>query len=193
MLRDGRNRHAEYYADKELPSFPREPTHTWQLHNRDYINNPTSIRRVATEVSGVDDGVGTIMETLHKHGLDEDTIVIFTADQGWVGGHSGFWGMGDHTRPLTATDGMMRIPMIWSQPEKIAAGAKPDVMISNYDFMPTLLSYFGLKEKMPQKPMSPGRDFASFLTSANKGSSDWDNKVFYEFGSSGFLAGSWWS
>ena len=121
------------------------------------------------------------METLHKHGLDEDTIVIFTADQGWVGGHSGFWGMGDHTRPLTATDGMMRIPMIWSQPEKIAAGAKPDVMISNYDFMPTLLSYFGLKEKMPQKPMSPGRDFASFLTSANKGSSDWDNKVFYEF------------
>ncbi len=61
LLRDGRNRHAAYYADKAIESFPRETPHPWQLNNRDFINNPTSIRRVATEVSGVDDGVGSVM------------------------------------------------------------------------------------------------------------------------------------
>ena len=45
---------------------PREPTHPWQFSNRDYHNNPVSIRRVATEVSGVDDGVGRVMETLKR-------------------------------------------------------------------------------------------------------------------------------
>ena len=85
-MRDGKNRHAEYYADKEIASFPRTKTHPWQFSNRDFINNPTSIRRVATEVSGVDDGVGDVMQALKTRGLDDNTIVIFVADQGWVGG-----------------------------------------------------------------------------------------------------------
>ena len=110
LLKEGQNRHASFYADKPLLSFPRQSPHPWQLNNRDYINNPLSIRRVATEVSGVDDGVGTVMQTLQQRGIDENTVVIFVADQGWVGGQGGFFGMGDHTRPLTARDGMMRIP-----------------------------------------------------------------------------------
>ena len=32
--------------------------------------------------------------------LDENTIVIYTSDQGLCGGHHGMWGMGDHSRPL---------------------------------------------------------------------------------------------
>ena len=124
LLREGRNRHAAYYVDKDLPSFPREPAHPWQFNNLDYHNNPVSIRRVATEVSGVDDGVGTVMQTLKQHGFDENTIVVFVADQGWAGGHGGYFGMGDHTRPVTAQDAMMRIPMIWRHPGKIKAGAR---------------------------------------------------------------------
>ncbi len=160
LLRDGQNRHAAYYADKEIPSFPRTKVHPWQLNNRDFINNPTSIRRVATEVSGVDDGVGDVMQALQSRGLDDNTIVVFVADQGWVGGHGGFFGMGDHTRPLTARDGMMRIPMIWRHPKKIAAGVRSDQMIANYDFMPTLLGHLGMHDKMPTEPKSPGRDFS---------------------------------
>ncbi|MHC4681159.1 MAG: sulfatase family protein, partial [Planctomycetota bacterium] len=34
-----RNRHADYYADKELPSFPREPMHPWLFNNRQFVNN----------------------------------------------------------------------------------------------------------------------------------------------------------
>lgn len=184
LLRDGRNRHAAYYADQELPSFPREPTHPWQFSNRDFSNNPTSIRRVATEISGIDDGVGTVMSTLQRHGLDENTIVVFVADQGWVGGQGGFFGMGDHTRPVTARDGMMHIPMIWHFPKRIPAGVRSDRMVTNYDFMPTLLGVLGLEANMPQQPRSPGQDFSLLLTSGNDVSAtakDSNKPVFYEF------------
>jgi putative membrane-bound dehydrogenase-like protein len=163
LLREGRNRHAEYYADKAIESFPREPPHPWQLNNRDFINNPTSIRRVATEVSGVDDGVGAVMSALQENGFDDNTIVVFVADQGWVGGHGGFFGMGDHTRPLTARDGMMQIPTIWRHPGRIAAGVRSDRLVTNYDFMPTLLGHLGLAAKMPQSPRSPGVDYSRSL------------------------------
>ena len=178
LLREGKNRHAAYYADKSLPSFPREPTHPWQFSNRDYINNPISIRRVATEVSGVDDGVGTIMDTLKEKGVDENTLVIFIADQGWVGGHGGFFGMGDHTRPLTATDGMMKIPLIWRQPNRIAAGKRTDQMFANYDLMPTLLGHLGLSDKMPAESKSPGEDFSVVL---NQPAATKSKPIFYEY------------
>src|SRR5262245_47319792 len=99
-----RNRHAGYYADKELKSFPREKAHPWLVSNEQFLNDPGARRRYAAEVSGIDDGVGRVLEALKKHGLDEKTLVVFTADQGWCGGQHGVWGMGDHTRPLTAFD-----------------------------------------------------------------------------------------
>ena len=185
LLREGQNRHAEFYRDKELPSFPREAAHPWQLHNRDYQNNPVSIRRVATEISGVDDGVGTVMETLKAHGLDENTVVIFLADQGWVGGHGGFFGMGDHTRPVTARDGMMKIPMIWRQPGRIAAGHRSQKLVGNYDVMPTLLDHLSLNEALPQKPASPGNSFKVEMhadaTVTENAAQTTDTAVFYEF------------
>ena len=186
LLKEGRNRHAEFYRDKELPSFPREAAHPWQLHNRDYQNNPVSIRRVATEVSGVDDGVGTVMETLKANGFDENTVVIFLADQGWVGGHGGFFGMGDHTRPVTARDGMMKIPMIWRQPGRIAAGQRSQKLVGNYDVMPTLLNHLSLSEmKKPQEPASPGKSFEAEMKAgaplARSAAHTTDDAVFYEF------------
>ena len=39
MLNPSRNRHAEYYADKELPSFPRDAMHPWQFANKQFHNN----------------------------------------------------------------------------------------------------------------------------------------------------------
>ncbi len=176
LLEPARNRHAEYYADKDIPSFPRDTVHPWQYNNKDYHNNIVSIRRVAAEVSGVDDGVGAVMETLKKHGLDEDTIVIFAGDQGWMGGQNGFFGMGDHTRPITAHDLMMQVPLIFRHPKGIKPG-RTDIMVSNYDFLPSLLEYMGLKQRTPGKPKLPGRSFAAVLRGEEI---EWETKMFYE-------------
>ncbi|MDG2221318.1 MAG: sulfatase-like hydrolase/transferase [Rubripirellula sp.] len=184
LLREGQNRHAEYYADKPLLSFPRSKPHPWQLNNRDYINHPTSIRRVATEVSGVDDGVGVVMEALRRHDIEGDTVVIFLADQGWVGGQGGFFGMGDHTRPLTARDGMMQIPLIWRHPQQVSAGVRDDQLIANYDLMPTLLGHLGLGDRMPATPKSPGTDYSRRLlasTAKPAVNQESNSAVFYEF------------
>ena len=181
LLREGRNRHVAFYADKEIPSFPRQRPHAWQFNNLDYINNPISIRRVAAEVSGVDDGVGEVMSALGKAGVDENTIVIFLADQGWAGGHGGFFGMGDHTRPLTARDEMMRIPMIWRHPSKIISGQQYKQLISNYDVLPTLLGHLGLSNLLPKEPNLPGNDFSDLLAGKSHTKNAKEDGVFYEY------------
>lgn len=177
MLNPARNRHAAYYADKELQSFPRDAMHPWQFHNKQFHNHPAARRRMASEVSGVDDGVGEIMATLKRLNLDNETLVIYAADQGWMGGQNGLWGMGDHTRPVGAFELMMQIPLIFRHPGQIPAGGASDILVSNYDFLPSLLGYLGLAEMMPSQPKSPGRDFSPVLRGREVA---WDNKVFYE-------------
>lgn len=172
-----RNRFAKVYADELLLSFPRDGVHPWLEANRQFVGNLTAIRRVAAETSGVDDGVGTVLATLDRLGLAEDTVVIYAADQGWLGGQHGLWGMSDHSRPLTAFDGQMHVPLIVRHPGTVAAGKTSDLMVSGYDVMPTLLGYLDLRDPKPMKPRSPGRDFSPALRGR---SIDWENVVFFE-------------
>lgn len=176
LLRESKNRWAEYYEDKEMLSFPRDTAHPWQYSNLNFHNNIVSMRRVAAEVSGVDDGVGEIMETLKKHGLDENTLVIFAGDQGWMGGQNGFFGMGDHTRPMAAHDMMMQVPFIFHHPSGIKP-AKSEAMVTNYDFMPSVLDYIGLKNRIPEQPKLPGRNFAPLLRGETI---PWETEMYYE-------------
>ncbi len=178
LLNPARNRHWAYYENKQLLSFRRDAMHPWLHNNRQFLNNPVSIRRVAAEISGVDDGVGEVMATLHELGLDRNTLVIFAADQGWMGGTNGLWGMGDHTRPLSAFDRMMHIPLIFRHTGRIPAGRSSDYMVSNYDFLPAVVSYLGLDDEQHEgQPSSPGRDFSPMLAGRNI---PWENEVFYE-------------
>jgi arylsulfatase A-like enzyme len=152
MLKPPRNRHAAYYADKELKSFPREKMHPWLAGNKTLLNNVEAMRRYAAEISGVDDGVGRILAALDSQNIDDETLVIFTADQGLAAGQGGFWAMGDHTRPLTAFDSMTHVPMIYRHPAHIRAGQRSDILVSNYDFLPTMLDYLDL----PYNPLPLG-------------------------------------
>lgn len=174
-----RNRHKATYAEATLPSFPRLPPQPWNFNYGDRIGDLEVIRKYAAEISGIDDGVGRVMATLRRLGLDDNTLVVFTADQGMSGGHSGYWGMGDHTRPLTAFDWTMHVPLIFRHPGHVAAGKRVDLLVSNVDFMPTMLDYLGLSWKNTSQPKSPGRSFAAALR--GRTIADWDNTIFYEF------------
>jgi arylsulfatase A-like enzyme len=178
MLEPAHNRHSAYYADKELKSFPREKMNPWLNSEKKLLNNVDAMRRYAAEVSGVDDGVGRILDALKANKLDNDTLVIFTADQGLAGGQNGFWGMGDHTRPLTAFDTMTHVPLIYRHPGHIQPGQRSDMLVSNYDFLPTLLDYVGLKSETPTKPTLPGHSYSRTLMGKHDA---WDNTVFFEF------------
>jgi arylsulfatase A-like enzyme len=88
--------------------------------------HPAAMERMAAETSGVDDGVGEIMAALKRLGLDDNTLVVYSADQGWMGGQNGMWGMGDHFRPTGAHELMMQIPLIFRQPGQIPAAQTCD-------------------------------------------------------------------
>ncbi len=177
MLKPARNRHAAYYRDRHFTSFPVDAMHPWQDANKSFHNSQVAMERLAAETSGVDDGVGEIMSTLRRLGLDENTLVIYAADQGWMGGQNGIWGMGDHTKPFGAHELMMQIPLLFRHPGKIPAGRTSDLLVSNYDFLPSVLNQLGLGAHMPTTPKSPGRDFSPVLRGAT---GPWDNTVFYE-------------
>ncbi|MEM7145407.1 MAG: sulfatase-like hydrolase/transferase [Verrucomicrobiota bacterium] len=179
QLESSGNAHAAYYADKDMASFPRGAIHPWQYPNREYFGNLTSMRRYGEELSAIDDGVSAVVGKLEELGLDEETLIVFAADQGWAGGQHGVWGMGDHTRPTNAREHSMRIPTIYRHPGGIPGGRESDLMVSNYDFMPTVLGYLGMGEEMPASPKSPGRDYSAVLRGDVIG--EWEDAVFYEY------------
>lgn len=179
MARPARNRHAPYYADKPLKSFPRPDVHPWLIHDGKLVGNVEALRSYASEVSGVDDGVGQVLAALERLGLDEKTLLIFTADQGFACGHGGCWGMGAHTRPLTAYDWTTHIPLIFRHPRSIPPDRKSSQLISNYDLLPTVLAYLGMHSKIPNDPKGPGRDFSPVLL--DRAAPGWDDAVFYEY------------
>ncbi len=177
MLNRPRNRHAEVYRDHHFDSFPVDAMHPWQHHNKAFHNQQVAMERVAAETSGVDDGVGEILRALQRLGLDEKTLVVYAADQGWMGGQNGLWGMGDHTRPIGAHELMMQIPLLFRQPGRIPAGTTNNHLVSNYDFLPTVLGYLDLSDRMAATPRSPGRDFSPMLRGQTV---PWDDTVYYE-------------
>jgi arylsulfatase A-like enzyme len=178
LLNPARNRWADFYADKPLSCFERDRMHPWLFNNKQFLNNPVSIRRVAAEVSGVDDGVGAVLDALQRLGLDEQTLVAYSSDNGWTGGLNGLFGMGDHTRPFAAFDSMTRIPMIFRHPGVIPPGRRLSMAVSDYDFMPSVLSHLGLADRMKAAgSKSPGRDFSPALRGQPIA---WDDTTFYE-------------
>ncbi|MEX2566234.1 MAG: sulfatase-like hydrolase/transferase, partial [Cyclobacteriaceae bacterium] len=178
MLRPAKNRWAKYYENMHFQSFVADKMHPWQRSWKQFHNRQSAMERYASEVSGVDDGVGEILTTLKRYGLDSNTLVIFTGDQGWMGGQNGIWGMGDHTRPIGAHDLMMKIPLIFHHPGNIPSGRESDIIVSNYDFMPTLLNYLGISWENNNDLESPGRDFSPLLK--GKKNFSWVNEMFYE-------------
>ncbi len=179
LLRGHRNRHRDYYADKELSCFPRGEPHPWLLGRSNCVSNQTAMRSYAAAVSGVDDGVGSILTALDDLDVRDNTLVIFTADHGLCAGHHGWWGMSDHGRPLTMFDENLRVPLIWAHPGRITAGRTCDIMTCNYDFMPSVLDYLNLDQHAPESEHLPGRSYAPALVGNEL---DWgDAAVFHEY------------
>jgi arylsulfatase A-like enzyme len=150
------------------------PTPGWG--SIDALNNAEAMINVASEMSMIDDGVGAIMAALQEHGFDENTLVIFTADQGAAYGQHGLWGNTSQARPNPAYDQNMRIPLIIRQPGRIRAGTEQDIMVNQFDMLPTILDFLGFSDK--EIANTPGNSFAPFLVG---GSVPWDNTVFYEY------------
>ncbi|WP_375287080.1 sulfatase [Sphingomonas sp.] len=111
-------------------------------------------------VMEIDSIVGRVLDKLKACGLDRDTMVVFTSDNGpWFEGSAG--GLRQRKNG-GGFDGGYRVPCIVRQPGTIRAGARSDAIVMGIDFMPTFCSMAGVA--LPPGPPLDGRDISSVLT-----------------------------
>lgn len=191
-----RNRYADWYL-KNKPNFPQHAVHpylenwargaaapTEQMSNDSThawaairaLNNEVAMINTASETTMVDDGVGDVMMALQKAGLDENTVVIYTSDQGSSRGEHGLWGNTSWAYPFPAYDSHLRIPLIIHHPEKIKDGFESSDTINQVDIFPTILDYIGRGDIEIKN--TPGKSFLPILEGREK---DWANIAFFEF------------
>jgi arylsulfatase A-like enzyme len=154
-----------YYNNCPFASVPDEPMHPMAGHT-DFFSTPERRREKLAgyyaAVTAMDANVGRILDWLETHGLREDTLVLFSSDNGMNMGHHGICGKGNGTYPLlNMYDTSVKVPMIASRPGHVPSGVVNSDMLSHYDVFPTLLEYAGLP--VPESDEYPGRSFASLL------------------------------
>ena len=110
-------------------------------------------------VEEIDDNVGKLILQLKSLGIDQDTLVILTSDNGpWWEGSSG--GLRDR-KGGAGWEGGYRVPFIARQPGRIPAGLVNDAIAMNFDILPTVVRWTG--GAVPDVGLD-GADIASLLT-----------------------------
>ena len=153
----------------------KEGTTAWKAIEA--LNNKTAMINAASETAMVDDGVGAVMQKLKELGMDHNTIVIYTSDQGASYGHHGLFGNTSWSFPFTAHNINMQIPLIVRHPGRIPRGIESSGFINQFDLFPTLLGYIGMGDKRIAN--TPGKDFSPMLL--GKDIDKWDDVAFFEF------------
>lgn len=138
-----------------------------QKHNPDYVSTVASGPGIpmdeyrarfnpyyAAMLESMDDGVGRIMEKLNALGLDENTIVVFTSDNGGVGLPE-LGPVPTRLDPLRMWKGHMyeggvRVPLIASWPGRIQANSTTDQYITGTDHLPTFMELLNVDQLPPQ-------------------------------------------
>lgn len=118
-----------------------------------------------SEVAGLDDFVGNVLQTLQQKGLRENTIIVFFSDNGGLSTKSKPGPTNND--PLRAGKGWLyeggiRVPLIVSMPGKIQPGSVSEQVTVSFDLVPTLLELAGQKLR-PQDHVD-GRSIAGVLT-----------------------------
>lgn len=118
----------------------------------------------------IDENVGKILDQLDRLGLSENTVVVYTSDNGY---YLGEHGLGDKR---SAYEEAMRIPMIVRYPKMVSRGSIRDEMVLNIDIAPTFLELAGVK--VPDAMQ--GKSWKPLLSSSGEATS-WRKSFFYNY------------
>ena len=119
-------------------------------------------------VQGVDDSVGRLLDHLDARGLAADTVVMYSADNGWYMGELGLYDKRFMYEPG------LRVPLLARGPG-IQAAATPDQFVANIDLAPTFLELAGL----PIPSSMQGRSLVPLLRGERP--LDWRRAVYYRY------------
>jgi arylsulfatase A-like enzyme len=131
----------------------------YQRYMRDYL----------ACIASVDDGVGRLLDYLDANGLAQNTLVVYTSDQGFF--------LGDHNwyDKRFMYEESLKMPFLVRWPAQVKPGTVQDGMILNVDFAPTFLAAAGL----PVPADIQGRSFLPLLRGERP--ADWRTSMYYRY------------
>jgi arylsulfatase A len=167
-----------------MPHYPNHPSGSFvgSSHRGSYGDS----------VQEIDAGVGRIMEALKKHGIDQNTLVVFTSDNGpWKAAQEkNFMGMGGDGStgsafPLSGwkgetLEGGMRVPTVMCWPGHLPANTQCNELASTLDLLPTIANL--VNEEMPGDRAIDGKDISNLLKDPHS-SSPHEYFYYYSIGS----------
>jgi choline-sulfatase len=170
----------EYKGKVPPPKNPKsfdEETHPylkwWKSHAGLEDVTPKEVERTRTAyyalVTRLDTLLGNIFDTLEKHGLLENTLVIYTADHGEQIGEKGLW-----WKQIFYEDSV-KVPAIISWPAKLPQGEKISRVTSQLDLNATMLD----AANAPSLPSSIGRSLLPLIS--NPSDPMWEDIAFSEY------------
>ena len=154
-IEENRNRPFFMYLAYNAPHTP------LQSEKRDYdalshIEDHTE-RTYAGMIRGLDRGIGQVLASLEENDLSDNTMVIFTSDNGGAG----YVGLPDLNKPyrgwkMTLFEGGIHTPYFIKWPKKIAAGSQYDSPVAHIDIFSTVLAAIGIA--LPDDRITDGKD-----------------------------------
>ena len=120
-------------------------------------------------VRSVDDNIGRLLAYLDETGLAENTIVVYTADQGFYLGDHGWYDK------RFMYEESLRMPFVIRYPESIEPGQRVKEMTLNVDFAPTLLEMAGVE--IPKEMQ--GESFVPLIN--GQGAKRWRDAIYYHY------------
>lgn len=128
------------------------------------------LKRYLRCVKGVDDNLERLFANLKEEGILDNTIVIYTGDQGF------YLGEHDYIDKRWMYEESMRMPFFVRYPKKIKAGTRTDAIINNTDYAPTIIEMAG--GTVPE--YMQGRSFKSILETG-KEPEGWQQSTYYRY------------
>ncbi len=124
-------------------------------------------------VKAVDENVGRVLDHLDQSGLSDNTLVVYTSDQGM------FLGEHDYFDKRWIYEECLRMPLLLRLPGKIAPGSVNSThLVSNLDFAQTLLDVAGVQDA-PELSVMQGESFKPLLHGQTP--KQWRTAVYYRY------------
>lgn len=174
-------RYYDMYANTSFDTVGWEPPAPNALREKEMLKDIVgNLRRAAAATTALDDQLPVLLRKLQERGLRDNTLIIFTGDNGYLLGRHGLWSKGLASDPINMYEEVVRVPFLMSWPGKTPTDAVAPEMISFYDVLPTLCEAAGVSA--PSGRNLCGR---SFLRIARREvlprNERWRNLVFGHF------------
>ena len=122
----------------------------------------------ATMVESADAALGVVLDTLQELNLTDETLVIFTSDNGGLSAHGRGGPKHSHNAPLrsgkgSAYEGGVRVPLVVAWPGVTEPGTRSSEPVISHDLFPTLLAAAGIKAPKAHEKLIEGVDLAGLL------------------------------